>query len=371
LQKNHSPEMISLNNLSETLSRLLVKNLPFACYRLPGDHEPVLIAGGSFEMFPEASAVIGRNGFVVHPFEVSEQHPVLFLSSDAEFRGWDPNVKGFFLSSSHKDTEPPSEDASAAYQAYSQKAATLIGKLKDGELDKIVLSREIFLDLPESFNASLLFSSLCEKFPAAFVSFFNDSRGRCWIGASPELLLKSEDNRCTTVSLAGTVAAGSSRQQGFEWSSKEKLEQELVSQYLRTTLNEKTVEDITEGPVETINAGPVEHLRTKFEFSLPAGIDALSLALDLHPTPAVCGLPKKESLRLIKQFESHSRAYYGGFLGPVSNKGQVNLFVNLRCMKLLEHKAIIFAGSGLLADSRVENEWNEIQKKAETLLDMI
>jgi isochorismate synthase len=90
------------------------------------------------------------------------------------------------------------------------------------------------------------------------------------------------------------------------------------------------------------------------------------LIFDLHPTPAVCGIPKEKSLELILQTEKHNREFYAGFIGPLDNDN-AQLFVNLRCMKLTSKWATYFAGGGLTAQSEAEAEWEETCLKLKTL----
>ncbi len=91
----------------------------------------------------------------------------------------------------------------------------------------------------------------------------------------------------------------------------------------------------------------------------------------LHPTPAVCGLPKERALELIYKTEMHNREYYAGYCGPINYQGKTDLFVNLRCMKILPDKLALYIGGGLTAKSDPEKEWEETVLKANTLLSVI
>jgi len=93
--------------------------------------------------------------------------------------------------------------------------------------------------------------------------------------------------------------------------------------------------------------------------------------MQLHPTPAVCGLPAMDAKRELLLTEPHERRLYSGFLGPVKNNGSAQLFVNLRCMQIIGKKAYLYAGGGLTIDSELEKEWEETKNKAETMLAVI
>ena len=92
---------------------------------------------------------------------------------------------------------------------------------------------------------------------------------------------------------------------------------------------------------------------------------------ELHPTPAVCGLPKNLADDFIRLKEKHERKYYTGYLGPWKLNQQVDLFVNLRCMEVTDDEFILYAGGGITAHSIPEKEWEETNQKAATLLAVI
>ena len=91
----------------------------------------------------------------------------------------------------------------------------------------------------------------------------------------------------------------------------------------------------------------------------------------MHPTPAVCGLPKNKALEFLLKNEIHNREFYSGFLGPVNIGKSSALFVNLRCMQLKDKEAVIYVGCGITADSQPEKEWEETQLKSQILLSVI
>ena len=94
------------------------------------------------------------------------------------------------------------------------------------------------------------------------------------------------------------------------------------------------------------------------------------MANKLHPTPAISGYPTKKSIKLIEENEPHKRSLYCGFLGELFDES-VNLFVNLRCMKIDRENLHLFVGGGITDLSIPEDEWEETQIKSETLLSII
>jgi isochorismate synthase len=138
----------------------------------------------------------------------------------------------------------------------------------------------------------------------------------------------------------------------------------MVTDYILNTLQESGKNITKKGPF-TIKAGAVEHLKTEFVGDL-GHKDWKAIIKALHPTPATCGLPKLAAKVLIKQTEKHSRRFYTGFLGPIS-QNKKSLFVNLRCMEIQNGHAYLYLGGGITAKSNAKSEWIETEKKALTL----
>lgn len=109
------------------------------------------------------------------------------------------------------------------------------------------------------------------------------------------------------------------------------------------------------------------HLRSDFSFTLPDNNHIGDLLLSLHPTPAVCGLPKKTAFDFIIRHEHTPRRYYSGFMGMLDPQAQTSLYVSLRCMNIEQDLCHLYAGGGLLKDSIEELEWQETEAKLDTM----
>ena len=156
------------------------------------------------------------------------------------------------------------------------------------------------------------------------------------------------------------------------WEKKEIEEQKFVSEYIRNIFYKLNITDYQQSKTYTKSAGNVFHLQTDFEFSSDKIENKLGEFIhELHPTPAVCGTPKEASLSYILKNETHNREYYSGFLGTVNMKANTDLFVNLRCMKILPDRLALFVGGGLTKGSVPEKEWEETVLKTETLLALL
>ena len=143
-------------------------------------------------------------------------------------------------------------------------------------------------------------------------------------------------------------------------------EQDYVASYIRRQLLSSGIHPTESGPYPAY-AGALSHLKTSFRFTLKDNNRLGSLLELLHPTPAVCGLPKEEAYRFILDNEGYDRRYYSGFIGWLDPDGKTDLYVNLRCMHIENGQLSFYAGGGLLASSELNDEWLETEKKLQTM----
>ena len=186
-----------------------------------------------------------------------------------------------------------------------------------------------------------------------------------WIGSTPEIILSGQDTRWHTVALAGTMPI-ENEQIPTEWSDKNREEQAYVSEYLRATIRQFG-KSITEKGPYTARAGQLVHLKTDFHFKMQDTSHLGDVLKSLHPTPAVCGIPKADTYQFICNEEGYDRQYYSGIIGRLNPAADTQLYVNLRCMRIDKHTATLFAGSGILASSTAESEWEETCEKMKTM----
>jgi isochorismate synthase len=213
---------------------------------------------------------------------------------------------------------------------------------------------------------------LCDKYVNAFVYLFQIPGAGCWIGATPEPLLLINDDIAETISLAGTQKLENNVSEEIHWPEKFIEEQAFVTNYIENvllTFGVKTYQKI--GPFSQ-SAGNLIHLKTKFLFKSKALQNSLGEFVDLlYPTPSICGLPRNNTFDILANIEAHDREYYTGLLGPVNMNEETNLFVNLRCLKVLKTELALFLGAGITTGSVPDDEWEETNQKKMTLLSVI
>ena len=243
--------------------------------------------------------------------------------------------------------------------------------IASGSLSKIVPARQKSIPLGEEFDLIKTFLALCEEYPSAFVNFFHIPNLGSWIGATPEVLIRTKGHRFFTMSLAGSqMAKGDNPLKHVAWTQKEIEEQALVSRYIVNCFKKIRLREYEEIGPKTAIAGKLLHLRTDFTVDTKATnfpfLGSAMLIL-LHPTSAVAGMPRENALEFIHQHETFDRSLFSGFMGPVNIEDETAIYVNLRCAKLTADQAILFAGAGVTEDSDPEKEWEETELKCDVI----
>lgn len=327
----------------------------FALYRLPQEEKIQAIVSSSSELKKvPIKEVSKRHGFVVSEF-LSDGFCYLIEGNYFETI----NLNETYLSIDNEHLENYLE---ISQSDYFKLARTYINSFSK-DFKKAILSRTKQVRLADDFSPLKAFQALEQKYSNAFVYLQYSPQFGMWMGATPEVLLTQDAIGFQTVSLAGSQPYNS---EGLIWQDKEIVEQQIVTDYIANILKANNVNHTMQGP-QTIQAGKVAHLKTVF--NLEAGFQVGELVHALHPTPAVCGMPRDAAMRFIVGNEGYNRSLYTGFVGVVQEK--LNLFVNLRCAQLFKNQALIYVGGGLTKDSIPEKEWQETELKAQTMLDVL
>lgn len=332
-------------------------------------------------------------GFILHPFADQEDRKGFFIQANQYFK--------FDLASTIVPEELPSWVQSNLANSESTKASiekllriqisrfensTWGGSQKEefislvnsgleeignGNLEKIVPARTKSLPLPEGFDLAKTIFELIESYPNSFVNFFHVPQLGTWMGATPEVLIETKGDFFFTMALAGTQAVkGDNPNKSAAWTQKEIEEQALVRRYIVDCFKKIRLREYEEHGPKTIQAGNLLHLRTDFKVDMKStGFPQLgSVMLDLlHPTSAVCGMPRKEAHEFLKEKEKFDRSFFAGFIGPVNIESETSIYVNLRTANFQNDQVILFAGAGVTEDSDPEKEWEETEMKCDII----
>lgn len=359
-------------------------------WRMPGSDEKILLVCNSgASVRDEISLQETTPGFVLAPFNPSQSK--YFFRADLVFRfKGDQLIDGPDLPnttvSKKQITDGAGSKESSFYTSEKEKKVTqpsfldivksCIEKTRTQSVEKIVPTTCREIELSGKFDAVKLFSLLCDKHPQAFVSLVTSPETGTWVGATPELLVSVDStNKFRTIALAGTQKLNPDIDpKSVAWTQKEIEEQALVSRYIINCFKKIRVREYAEHGPYTVTAGSLLHLRTDYEIDMKEinfpELGSVMLKL-LHPTSAVCGMPFEPAFDFLQKNEGYDREFYSGYLGPVNFNGESKLFVNLRCLQLLENKVRIYAGAGVTADSIAEKEVDEVEMKIKTLSQLI
>lgn len=374
--------------------------LPLAFWRKPNEKAQHLIVDLSGEVTKQNPDLedIGE-GFIVAPFDNEGQ--AYFLHADLHLKIPDKEVKESFRSASFGSKERANKEAFLAkWKHFIQKnnkrtpnyytSTTLsaegmekeeyenlvnkgVAAIQEGMFKKVVLSRKKSVFLPNNYNPVNTFLELCEAYPTAFISLVSIPNVGTWLGASPETLVHvNEDQQFHTIALAGTQPRANYEDLADAmWRQKEIEEQAMVSRYIINCFKKIRLREFEENGPRTAQAGNLVHLKSDFLVDMKAVnfLDLGSVMLKLlHPTSAVCGMPMQAAFEFIQATEGYDRELYSGYLGPVNIQNDTHIFVNLRCMQILETTALLYAGGGLTQDSKSVREWQETEFKMELML---
>lgn len=263
-------------------------------------------------------------------------------------------------------------DGSLTADEWKCAVAAAIGRINAGELDKVVLARDVVAETEESIDPRYLLRRLAHTYPSCW-TFSVDGL----IGATPELLVRRTGDVVMSRVLAGTVRkkgddnADAGLAEKLLASGKDLEEHEYaVRSVARALAAHCTDLEVPEHP-HVLSLANVQHLATDVTGRLADAASVLALAASLHPTAAVCGTPTERALAMIEELEGMDRGRYAGPVGWLDAHGDGEFGIALRCAEVGEHRIRAFAGCGIVAGSEPERELAESQAKLEPIRDAL
>ena len=346
-----------MSKLLDKISDQYSNKLPFVCFRKPKEST---LKGYFYKNNDlDYTCDYQEEGFVFAPFD-QEKPSIMFLSQKSKILSEDI---GTLQASSNTDFK-------IIYQEEEQHISLVekgIETIKEGEFKKVVLSRKEVLEL-NKFELESAFKKLLNLYQNAMVYIWFHPEVGLWMGATPERLVSLTGNQFETMALAGTQVFDGD--ENPDWGEKETEEHQYVVDYIVSQIqdseNKIYLKEFSVSETYTSKAGSLLHLKADIKGTLE-DLNIKQLVKALHPTPAVCGLPKKEAYNFIGLHEGYDRRFYTGFLGELNIKGSTELFVNLRCMELENGHVVIYVGGGVTSQSDALKEWQETQAKTETI----
>ncbi|MDQ6696160.1 MAG: isochorismate synthase [Actinomycetota bacterium] len=248
--------------------------------------------------------------------------------------------------------------------------STATQRIRRGDLDKVVLARELVLVADQPIPTADVLVRLRQQYPGCFV-FSIDGL----VGATPELLVSRHDDIVRAQPMAGTAPrrgdpqADAAVAAALLASPVYRHEHEVTIDMVHDTLLAFCSYLDDEAEPSVVALANVQHLATTVEGRLshpPASV--LELVAALHPTPAVCGRPRAAALALIAEVEGLVRGRYAGTVGWVDAAGNGQWAVSIRCAQIDGRFAHLYGGNGIVAESEPTAELAETRDKLQAML---
>jgi salicylate biosynthesis isochorismate synthase/menaquinone-specific isochorismate synthase len=259
---------------------------------------------------------------------------------------------------------------------YESAVARAVERIAAGEIEKIVLAREVRVHAPDEIDPAALYDALRASFPACYC-YLVGTPELAFVGASPELLVRRDGARAQTVALAGTTRRsadpsvddllGEQLLQG----AKEREEHAIVARRIERTLCPVSLWVAAADEPVLVKVQNVQHLATPIRAQLAEPVPCVELAGMIHPTPAMGGEPRDAAFRLIPALEGLDRGWYSGPVGWTDLSEDGEFCVAIRCALLRGNVAHLYAGNGIVRDSDPADELAETEVKLQALLPLL
>lgn len=341
-------------SFQEKVQNQFNQKLPFVIYRKPNEKDIIGVFQSNNDLYLLTD--FKEKGFVFCSFDGNQN--VLIPENQSEIFVFKNELIDII-----SDFNLESEINEKLKSDFESLVAKGILSIKKNDFQKVVLSRKEIVDL-KNFDLITAFSKLVCQYQSAFRYCFYHPKVGLWFGATPEKLLQVENDIFKTVALAGTQKYSGST--NVNWQEKEVQEQKYVTDFILKTLK-KSAKDIKVSVPFSVRAGNLLHLKSELSGSLNASFDLHQIIKVLHPTPAVCGLPKESAKNFILENENYNREFYTGFLGEINVNYKSDLYVNLRCMQIIKNFAYIYIGCGITKGSNPQKEFTETVNKSMTM----
>jgi isochorismate synthase len=374
--------MLSWNLLVDTfISHALEHQEAFAIWSSPKSKEWHLASDNQSILYNHLSEINHLEGFLIHPYSIDL--PGIFIHQKnyacySEIEGI-INATGLFaslntsldLKETFVNCLPNATDSDMHQEDYVSKVRELLTALENQSVEKVVLSRFETVYTKVIPDLANIIKELRNTQVNSFVSLVYHPSIGLWLGSTPEVLLsENEQGIFYTMSLAGTQPYTEDKDiSDVAWTQKEIEEQAYVSRYIIDCFKHIRLREYKEIGPRTIQSGNLLHLKTDFTVDTQA-INRTKLTNELlpllHPTSAVCGMPKEKAIEYIEKIEQYNRKIFTGYIGP-KTKDSISLYVNLRCAEIFSDAIRYYAGAGITIDSNPEKEYIETQLKMSLL----
>jgi menaquinone-specific isochorismate synthase len=246
--------------------------------------------------------------------------------------------------------------------------------IREGRVSKVVLARTLDIDLDEAIDPVDVVSHLWDSNGGSHVFMFEPEPNSALVGAAPETVATLRDGVFHATAVAGSIRTGSSPREQAELaaqllaSEKDRVEQGISLDDMIVRLKTVGHEIRTDPQPHVLTLARIQHLETEIRTSVPADVGVLDLLRLLHPTAAVCGLPRDAAMALLTAEEPFDRGWYAGPVGWFDAEGNGIFAPALRTGVSAGRGWRLFAGAGIVDGSVPALEWEETNIKFEPVL---
>jgi menaquinone-specific isochorismate synthase len=262
----------------------------------------------------------------------------------------------------------------AAWEAAVDEA---LAAVRAGRISKAVLARTLDVTTDEPVDPVEVAVALWEVNRGSHVFLFEPRPGSALLGAAPETVATLRDGVFHATAVAGSIRRGETRREQAELatrllaSDKDRAEQRIALDDMVARLETVAHQIRTDPQPHVLTLARIQHLETEIRASVPAGTGILDLLRLLHPTPAVCGLPRDAALSFLSAEEPFKRGWYAGPVGWFDGDGNGVFAPALRTAVLHDGAWRLFAGAGIVEGSVPSLEWEETGIKFTPVLEAL
>lgn len=259
---------------------------------------------------------------------------------------------------------------------FKQTVLSALNQIAANELNKVVLAHAVDVSSPVPFHLANSLYHLRHLYPDCYLFSISNGQGQTFIGASPERLIQLSDRHLVTDALAGSAARGRTTFEDAHFadsllnSAKEMHEHQVVIDFITGRLIQLGLKP-QRSPLRLLQLSNIQHLQTPIHASVPAHVHLLDIVAELHPTPAVAGVPRDIACNIIREHEMFERSLYAAPIGWVDHQGNGEFAVGIRSALINGREARLYAGAGIVSGSDPDRELAEIQLKLQALLNAL
>lgn len=259
--------------------------------------------------------------------------------------------------------------------AHIQRVRLALEAIERGELSKVVLARALDLYKDQHWDPLESLHALRAEYPTCFSFSFSAGFGQSFVGATPEKILRIKEGLLHTEAIAGTAPRSAHAREdallsrALLESDKDLREHRCIVEDILSQLSEVNIQAQACASPRILSLANVQHLLTPIEANLSSQTHLLDILRVLHPTPAVCGVPRAEAKASILAMEPFDRGLYAGALGWFNAQGEGEMVVGLRSALISGKKARLYAGGGIVSGSDPDREMAETDWKFKVMLE--